>query len=110
MAGNWSLSLHCAPFIGADGNESSTVTPLAIVRSGNTPFNAFGNDSTIVVYDRDTFEDDLGHGAEYNAVSETGTWTWDRLKYDIVVEAQAGSKITSEPYTSVFTWTLGLTP
>ena len=99
LLSSWSLSLTCSPF---SGPTIAGAKPEAFGRDGSHIANAFAGGESLVVYDSGDFASDCA-ALKASVDGDTGSWAWDRLRYDIKVEAQPGEQLSGS-YQSVFTW------
>jgi len=114
MAAPWELSLSCSPFA-ANGVCTERLTPVAVDRKGGKLSCHELVASTLTVYSSSDFESDLIDGrAKYRHDAETsnpiGTWTWDKLLYEIEVMSQPGGYQVDVPYQTEFTWSIVVAP
>jgi len=81
--------------------------PVAVSRTGVINPNAFHGGSALRMYSAADFRADLNASlVEYDTTNRVGTWTWDRFRHDITIEAQPGTGVTNDTYVSLFTWNM----
>jgi len=113
IGASWSLDLECTLFYRRDQGTpiagSPGMRPVAVSRTGVVDPNAFYGGSALRMYSAAEFRADwnaVPSLVDYDATARMGTWTWDRFRHDITVEALSGMGIINDTYVSIFTWTL----
>jgi len=102
---NWSLSLSCTPF---SGLTQDAATPVPVGSNGVPLWSAFNNGASLEMYTREEYIADRAIN-KASLDDDVGSWTWDRLRYDVKVRAWPGNQMSGE-YQSVFTWSLVFAP